>query len=82
MQGQPGETIVAHRVTTEQEARDLVSLEGEDVLTHATLQHLQETKLNQLSIFFAAILQGVHISQLHSEFDLKWKDAFQEHREL
>lgn len=44
MQGQPGETVMAHRVTAEQQAWDLVSLEGEDVLTHATLQHLQEAK--------------------------------------
>lgn len=44
MQGQPGETVMAHRVAAEQQAWDLVSLEGEDVLTHATLQHLQEAK--------------------------------------
>lgn len=40
VEGQPGQAVMAHCVTTEQETRDLVSLEGEDVLTHTTLQHL------------------------------------------
>lgn len=40
MEGQPGETIMTHCVTTEQKTRDLVPLEGEDVLTHTTLEHL------------------------------------------
>lgn len=49
MQGQPGQTVVAHRVAAEQQARDLVPLEGEDVLTHTTLQHLpMNTQLHQL----------------------------------
>lgn len=37
MEGQPGQTVMAHCVTAEQKARNLVTLEGEDVLTHATL---------------------------------------------
>lgn len=40
MEGQPGQTVMAHCVTAQQETRDLVPLEGEDVLTHTTLQHL------------------------------------------
>lgn len=40
MEGQPGETIMAHCVTTEQKTRHLVPLKREDVLTHTALQHL------------------------------------------
>lgn len=43
MQGQPGQAVVAHRVTAEQQAGDLVALEGEDVLTNSALQHLKGT---------------------------------------
>lgn len=41
VEGQPGQAVMAHCVTAEQKARNLVPLEREDVLTHATLQHLQ-----------------------------------------
>lgn len=41
MKGQPGQTIMAHCVTTEQKTGDLVPLEREDVFTHTTLEHLQ-----------------------------------------
>lgn len=40
MEGQPGETIMAHGMTTQQKTRDLIPLEREDVLTDATLQYL------------------------------------------
>lgn len=40
MEGQPGQTVVAHRVTAEQQTGDLVPLEGEDILAHTTLQYL------------------------------------------
>lgn len=40
MKGQPGQTIMANCVTTEQKTGDLVPLEREDVFTHTTLQHL------------------------------------------
>lgn len=42
MEGQPGETVMAHRVTTQQKAGDLVSLQGEHILADTTLQHLQK----------------------------------------
>lgn len=41
MKGQPGKTVVAHSVAAKQKTRDLVPLEREDILTHATLQHLE-----------------------------------------
>lgn len=40
MQGQPGETVVAHRVTAQQKTRDLVPLQGEHILADTTFQHL------------------------------------------
>lgn len=41
MEGQPGETVMAHRVTTQQKTRDLIPLQGEHILADTTLQHLQ-----------------------------------------
>ena len=45
VQGQPGETVVAHCVSAEQQARDLVPLQGEDVLAHTALQHLEVNQI-------------------------------------
>lgn len=42
MEGQPGKTVMAHRVTTEQKTRDLIPLQGEHILADTTLQHLQK----------------------------------------
>lgn len=51
MQGQPGQAVVAHRVTAEQQAGDLVALEGEDVLTNSALQHLKKGRTPSGNIF-------------------------------
>lgn len=40
-EGQPGQTVVAHGVTAEQQARDLVPLQREDVLAHTALENLE-----------------------------------------
>lgn len=40
MEGQPGQAVMAHGVSTQQKTRDLVPLEGEDILADTTLQHL------------------------------------------
>lgn len=42
MEGQPGETVMAHRVTTQQKTGHLVPLQGEHILADTTLQHLQK----------------------------------------
>lgn len=47
MEGQPGETIMTHGMTTQQKTRDLIPLEREDVLTDATLEYLsRKTQLD------------------------------------
>lgn len=41
VEGQPGQTVVAHRVATEQETGHLVPLQREHILAHTALQHLE-----------------------------------------
>lgn len=40
MEGQPGKTIMANCMTTEQQTRDLISLKRENILTYSALKHL------------------------------------------
>lgn len=60
MEGQPGQTVVAHGVTTQQKTRDLIPLQGEHILADATLQHLErKAQLAGLFIYlFSRLNQG------------------------